>query len=85
MATVTYTRRAVCAGGCHVTFDVAFNGGVAQRVVFDVDDLRRPFSSFTEEQLDLVRMLVLKAHVAGGTRPQAAAAFPINTPVEITL
>ena len=41
MATVSYTRRSVCAGGCHVTMDVSFNGGSARSIVFDIDDLRR--------------------------------------------
>ncbi len=85
MATISYTRIAVCPGGCHVTMDVAFNGGAAKPIRFDIDDVRRPFSSFTQEELDTAVLLVLKAHIAGMTRAQAAAAFPANTPVEVTL
>ena len=85
MATVTYTRRAVCAGGCHVTMDVAFNGGAARGVTFDIDDLRRPLSSFSEEEINTALLLVLRAHIAGMTRTQAGQAFPNNTAVVITL
>ncbi len=85
MATVTYTRIAVCAGGCHVTMDVSFNGGPAKRMVWDIDDVRRPLGSFTEDELDTARLIVAKAKIAGMTRAQAAAAFPADTPVVITL
>lgn len=85
MATLTYTRKAVCAGGCHVTFDVAFNGGAARSITYDVDDLRRPLSSFTDEEKDTALLLVIKAHIAGMTRNQAGQEFPNNTPVVITL
>ena len=85
MATVSYTRRSVCAGGCHVTMDVSFNGGSARSIVFDIDDLRRPFNTFSEDEINTTLLLVLKAHIAGMTRTQAATAMPNNTTVVITL
>lgn len=85
MATLTFTRRAVCPGGCHVTFDVQFNAGATRSFTIDLDDMRQPFSSFSQEQLDSAITLVLKAHIAGMTRNQAGQEFPNNTPVVITL
>lgn len=85
MATITYNRRAVCAGGCHVTMDVTFNGGGTRSIVFDLDNIRRPLSSFTEEEISTALLLVAKAHIAGMTRAQAAVAFPANADVVITL
>ena len=85
MATVSYTRRSVCAGGCHVTMDVSFNGGSARSIVFDLDEIRQPLNTFTQEQVETALLLVLKAHVAGMTRAQAATAMPNNTAVVVTL
>ncbi len=85
MATITYTRRAVCAGGGHVTFDVSFNGGADRRIVFDLDEIRQPLGAFSQEQIDSALLLVLKAHIAGMTRAQAATAMPTNTAVVVTL
>ena len=65
--------------------DVSFNGAAARTVVFDIDDLRRPMNTFTEEEQNTALLLVLKAHIAGMTRNQAGQAFPANTAVEITL
>ena len=85
MATVSYTRRSVCAGGCHVTMHVSFNGGSARSIVFDLDEIRQPLNTFTQEQVETALLLVLKAHVAGMTRAQAATAMPNNTAVVVTL
>lgn len=85
MATITYTRIAICAGGCHVTMDVAFNGGVAQRQIFDIDLMRQPFSSFEQSELDTAKLLILKAHIGGKTRTQIASEFQPGVAVTVTL
>lgn len=68
-----------------MTFDVSFNGGAVRSVTFDIDDLRQPFSSFTQDQLDAAILLILKAHIAGMSRAQAGSSFPADTPVVVTL
>ena len=85
MTTLTYTRRAICAGGCHVTFDVSLNASAPQSMVFDVDVLRQPLSVLTTDERATFAQNVFRAHNEGSTRAQIATAFPNNTPVTVTL
>jgi hypothetical protein len=64
---------------------MSFNGGADRRIVFDLDEIRQPLNGFTNEQIENALLLVLKAHIAGMTRAQAAAAMPNNAAVVITL
>lgn len=83
MATITYTFVSRCAGGDHVTFDVAVNGGPTQRITYDIDDLRKPLSEIPDEIVDVLKQLVLRVHVAGKTRAQLVTEF--GSPVTVTI
>lgn len=75
MATVTYTNVSLCAGGGHRTLDVSINGGAAQRIVYDTDDIRLPLSSLSAEQQDTLKLYLLKVHMNGKTRQQIVTEF----------
>lgn len=84
MATISYTFVDRCSGGGHTRFDISVNGGAAQRVVFDTDDLRAPLSQLTDEQRERAMALILKIHFAGRTRAQIITELNAG-PVEITI
>jgi len=84
MATVSYTFVSRCTGGGHTTIDVSVNGGTAQRIVYDTDDVRLPLSNLTPEQQDLLKLLILKVHMAGKTRAQIVSEFN-SGPVTVTI
>jgi hypothetical protein len=83
MATITYTFVDRCAGGGHTRLDVSVNGGAAQRLVYDTDDIRSPLSNLTSEQQDILKMLILKVHMNGKTRAQIVTEFA--NPVTVTI
>lgn len=83
MATLTYTFVSRCAGGGHTTLDISVNGGAAQRIVYDTDAIREPLSNLTPDQQDLLKLLILKVHMAGKTRAQIVAEF--GSPVTVTV
>ena len=84
MATVTYTFVDRCAGGGHTRLDVSVNGGAAQRIVYDTDDIREPLSNLSAERQDLLKLLILKAHMNGKTRQQIITEFN-QGPVTVTI
>lgn len=83
MATVTYTFVSRCAGGGHTAFDVSFNGGIAQRIVYPTDEVRAPLSALTQDEREELALLVLKVHMAGKTR--AAIITELASPVTVTI
>lgn len=83
MATLKYTFVDRCAGGGHTRLDVSLNGGTAQRIVYDADDIRDPLSNLSPEHQDLLKLLILKAHMAGKTRAQIVTEFA--SPVTVTI
>lgn len=83
MATITYTFVDRCAGGGHTRLDVSINGGTAQRIVYDTDDIRAPLSNLTQEQQDILKLLILKVHMAGKTRAQIVT--ELANPVTVTV
>lgn len=84
MATVSYTFVSRCAGGGHTVIDVSVNGGAAQRIVYDTDDVRSPLSNLTQDQQDMLKLLILKVHMAGKTRQQIVTEFN-QGPVTVTI
>ncbi len=84
MATVTYTFVSRCAGGDHTTLDISVNGGAAQRIVYDIDDVRQPLSALSQQEQDALKLLILKAHMNGKTRAQIVTEFQAG-PVTVTL
>lgn len=84
MATVAYTFVSRCAGGGHTVLDVSVNAGAAKRIVYDTDDVRLPLSNLTEEQQDMLKLLILKVHMAGKTRQQIITEFNAG-PVTVTI
>ena len=84
MATVTYTFVDRCAGGGHTRLDVSVNGGAAQRIVYDTDDIREPLSNLSAERQDLLKLLILKVHMNGKTRQQIITEFN-QGPVTVTI
>lgn len=83
MATITYTFVSRCTGGGHVAMDVSLNGGAANRVVYETDDLRAPLSDLTSEQKTELTLAILKIHLAGKTRAQIVTEF--GSPVTVTI
>ena len=83
MATVTYTFVDRCAGGGHTRFDVSVNGGAAQRIVYETDDLRRPLSELPQEHREILMMLILKVHMSGKTRAQIVT--ELGSPVTVMI
>lgn len=83
MATITYNLVDRCAGGGHTRFDVSVNGGATQRIVYDTDDIRAPLSNLTQDQQDTLKLLILKAHMAGKTRAQIVT--ELASPVTVTI
>jgi hypothetical protein len=83
MATITYTFVDRCAGGGHTRLDVSVNGGAAQRIVYDTDDIRSPLSNLTQDQQDTLKLLILKVHMNGKTRAQIVTEFA--SPVTVTI
>lgn len=84
MATVSYTFVDRCAGGGHTRLDVSLNGGAAQRIVYDTDDIRAPLGDLTPQQQDMLKLLILKVHMAGRTRQQIVTEFNQGT-VTVTI
>jgi len=84
MATITYTFVSRCVGGGHTTFDVSVNGGPTQRIIYDTDDVRLPLSSLTSEQQDMLKLMILKAHMNGKTRAQMVTELQ-SGPVTVTI
>lgn len=87
MATVTYTITSRCAGGEHVSFDVAFNAGASTNYQFEVDgELRPALSQLTPEQRAQAAALILRIHTAGRTRAQLVAEFGTPaSPIPVTV
>lgn len=83
MATISYTFVDRCAGGGHTRLDVSVNGGAAQRIVYDTDDIRQPLSNLTQDQQDLLKLLILKVHMNGKTRAQIVT--ELASPVTVTI
>lgn len=83
MATLTFTFVSRCSGGEHLVLDVAVNGGVNRRTTYQTDDIREPLSNLTLEQQDMLKLLILKVHMSGKTRPQIVAEFA--NPVVVTI
>lgn len=83
MATLTYTFVSRCTGGGHTRLDVSINGGAAQRIVYDTDDIRAPLSNLTSDQQDMLKLLILKVHMNGKTRAQIVTEF--QSPVTVTI
>jgi len=83
MATVTYTFVRRCAGGGHTVFDISVNGNPAQQIVYDTDDIRRPLSELSQEHQDILKLLILKVHMAGKTRAQIVT--ELANPVTVTI
>lgn len=83
MATITYTFVDRCAGGGHTRLDVSVNGGAAQRIVYDTDDIRSPLSNLTSDQQDMLKLLILKVHMNGKTRAQIVT--ELGSPVTVTI
>ncbi len=84
MATIAYTFVDRCAGGGHTRLDVSVNGGAAQRIVYDTDDIRAPLGNLTQDQQDMLKLLILKVHMAGKTRQQIITEFN-QGPVTVTI
>lgn len=75
MAIVSYTFVDRCDGGGHTRLDISLNGGAAQRIVYDTDDIRSPLGNLTQEQRETLALLILKVHMAGKTRAQIVSEF----------
>jgi len=84
MATVSYTFVDRCAGGAHTRLDVSLNGGAAQRTVYNTDEINLPLSSLTQDQRELLALLILKVHMMGKTRAQMVTEFGAG-PVTVTI
>ncbi len=84
MATVSYTFVSRCTGGGHTVLDVSYNGGAANRTVYTNDEVNLPLSSLTQDQRDLLALLILKVHMAGKTRAQMVTEFQAG-PVTVTI
>ena len=84
MATVTYTFVDRCAGGGHTRLDVSVNGGTAQRAVYTTDEIREPLGNLTQDQQDMLKLLILKVHMSGRTRQQIITEFN-QGPVTVTI
>lgn len=83
MATLTYTFVDRCAGGGHTRLDVSVNGGPTQRIVYVTDDIRDPLSNLSQEHQDLLKLLILKAHMTGKTRAQIVT--ELASPIVVTI
>lgn len=68
MSTVVTTLQSVCAGGNHLTFRIALDGGGQWTRVLDIDHIRQPV---TDEDMDTFLRLVAKLALRGRTVPQA--------------
>ena len=84
MATVTYTFVQRCNGGGHTNFNISYNGGAAQSIWYQTDDLRAPLSALTQDEREQLAMLVLKVHFAGRTRAQIVTELQAG-PVTVTI
>jgi len=84
VATISYTFVDRCSGGGHTRLDVSVNGGAAQRIVYDTDDIRAPLGNLTQDQQDTLKLLILKVHLAGKTRAQIVSEFQAG-PVTVTI
>lgn len=81
---ITYTFVSRCGSGGHTTLDIAINAGAPERVTYSTDELRVPLNSYTEDEIRFAKLIVLKAHLAGKTRPQIVAEFATG-PVAVTI
>lgn len=84
MATITYTFVRRCEGGGHTVLGISVNAGQAEEIVYDTDDIRRPLSELTDDQRDLLKLLILKVHMAGKNRQQIINEFQAG-PVTVTI
>lgn len=75
MATISYTFVDRCAGGGHTRLDVSLNGASAQRIVYTTDEINLPLSTLTQDQRELLALLILKVHMMGKTRAQMVTEF----------
>lgn len=81
---ISYALVGRCSSGGHTTVDISINSGPVERVTYTTDELRAPLNSYTEEEIRFAKLIVLKAHLAGKTRPQIVTEF--NTgPVTVTI
>ena len=83
MATITYTFVDRCAGGGHTRLDVSVNGNPAQRITYDTADILRPLSDLPDDRQDMLKLLILNAHMSGKTQPEIAA--ELANPVTVTI
>ena len=84
MATVSYSFVDRCSGGGHTRLDVSVNGGAAQRIVYTTDEIREPLGNLSQDHQDTLKLLILKAHMAGRTRQQIITEFN-QGPVMVTI
>ena len=84
MATLAYSFVERCEGGGHTTFDVSLNGGAAQRIVYETDDIRAALNTLTQADRERLALLVLKLHFAGRTRQQIITELN-SGPVTVTI
>lgn len=83
MATITNTFVDRCNGGGHTRLDVSVNGGAGRHIVYTTDEIREPLSNLTQDQQDTLKLLILKAHMAGKTRAQIVT--ELQSPVMVTI
>lgn len=84
MPTVTYSNPSICAGGDHLSVDVALNGSAILSPRYDVDRVRTPLAELTDNERDTLALLILKLHFAGKTRAQIKTEFQAG-PVTVTI
>ena len=84
MPTLPYSNPAICAGGGHVSVDVALNGTQVLSPVYEVDDVRAPLADLTTDERETLALLILKLHFAGKTRAQMKTELQAG-PVTVTL
>jgi|GEM_PF-4335073 len=68
MTTALVTLRSICAGGNHLTFGVAVDGGQELRRVLDLEHIQEPL---TEEEAQAFLKIVAKMALRGRTLNQA--------------
>lgn len=75
MPNITYAFVSRCDGGCHVTMDVAVDGGQARRVVWDIDRVREAMGKLTEAQWEKLALDILGVRLHGLSRNEIQTAF----------
>lgn len=68
MATVQVSLNQICAGGGHVHFNFAVNGGSPRSLILDTDDILAPIA---EDDIKSAALVILKLRMRGKTRQQA--------------